>query len=78
MFLLYVDNKEIYQKRIEREHHHNYIAFSMQNCINQQEAYRKVSDYFKKFDNIKVFDIATDDFVQAYDKINDILNITLQ
>ena len=48
------------------------------NCINQQEAYRKVSDYLKKFDNIKVFDIATDDFVQAYDKINDILNITLQ
>ncbi len=74
---LFVENKEIYQKRIEREHHHNYIAFSMQNCINQQEAYRKVSDYFKTFENIKVFDIATDDFKEAYDKINTILNITL-
>jgi tRNA U34 5-carboxymethylaminomethyl modifying enzyme MnmG/GidA len=61
-----VDNKEIYQKRIERDSHHGYIAFSMQNCINQQTAYRKVSDYLKTQSNIKVFDIATDNFAEAY------------
>ena len=72
---LYIEDQSVYQKRIERDSHHGYIAFSLQNCINQQNAYREVSDYFKTLPNIKVFDIATDDFAVAYNKINTILGI---
>ena len=72
---LYIENQSVYQKRIERDSHHGYIAFSLQNCINQQNAYKKVSDHFKNLSNIRVFDIATDDFAVAYNKINTILGI---
>lgn len=77
-FNLYIDNLDLYKKRIERDHHHGYIAFSKQNCINQQTAYKKVSDYLKTFSNIKVYDIAMDDFAKGYEQINKILNITLK
>lgn len=75
---LYINDQTVYQKRIERDHHHNYIAFSMQNCINQQAAYKKVSDYFKTYKNIKVYDIATDDFKAAYNQINSLLGINIK
>ena len=62
--VLYLKNPEIYNQRLQREHH-QYQAFSLENSMNQQREYLQLSDsipYKKK----KKIQIPTDDFDEAY------------
>lgn len=74
-FSLYLNDINIYKKRLERESHHGYQSFSIESSVKQQEAYKKLLTEVKKLKNTKVFEIAMDDFVEAYKEINKILNI---
>ncbi len=72
---LYLENPETFKTRLQRDDKHSYQAVSIENSLRQQEEYKKVADYFKTFNNINVYEIATDDFDKAYREIDEILDI---
>lgn len=72
---LYLEDVELYRKRLARESHHNYQAFSLENSVNQQNVYKDIADEVEKRTNINVIRVATDDFDEAYDKIRKVLGI---
>lgn len=74
-FSLYLENPETFKIRLQRDDKHGYQATSIDSSLRQQEEYKKVADYFKTFDNIKVYEIATDNFDEAYNKIDKILGL---
>lgn len=65
--VLYLDDTSIFKQRIKRIHH-NYQAFSVENSINQQNAYLNLLDNikYKKIHKIKV---PMDDFNQGYKEL---------
>jgi len=65
--VLYLKDTSIYEKRLRRQHH-QYQAFSLQNSIDQQNAYLKLIDDIKH-KNIHKLKIATDDYSKAYKKL---------
>lgn len=71
---LYLEDTDIFNKRLKRVHH-NYQTFSIQNSINQQNEYKKLIPEIKKLENTKVYEIAMDDFDKAYKIIDDIFEI---
>jgi len=71
---LYLKDENIFKTRLKREHH-NYQAFSLENSIKQQNAYKDLIPGIKKLSNTKVYEIATDDYDEAYKEIDDILGI---
>lgn len=71
---LYLDNENIYGTRLKRVHH-NYQAFSLENSVNQQNAYKSLIPRIKKLKNTTVYELAMDDFDAAYEKINAIFDI---
>ena len=73
---LYLEDEKLYEARLARERHHNYQAFSTENSSNQQRVYKELGEeIIKKYNNIKVFRIAMDNFEKAYKEINEILDI---
>ena len=74
-FSLYLEDPELFKIRLQRDDKHSYQEVSIDNSLKQQEEYKKVADYFKTFNNIKVYEIATDDFDKAYRQIDKILGI---
>ena len=73
-FSLYLEDTSIYGKRLKRVHH-NYQEFSLDSSIKQQNTYKMIAEDINKLKNTQVFAIAMDDFDEAYEKINKILNI---
>lgn len=71
---LYLEDVNIFETRLKRDHH-NYQAFSLENSVKQQEAYRSLLRGIKELKNTKVYEIAMDDFDEAYNQINEILGI---
>ena len=71
---LYLEDVNIYSERLKRVHH-NYQAFSLESSVKQQEAYKKVLTEVKKLDNIKVLELAMDNFDEAYEKIDRLFQI---
>ena len=71
---LYLKDVNIYEVRLKREHH-NYQNFSLDNSINQQNTYKSLLDDIKRLKNTKVYEIAMDNFDEAYKEINKILGI---
>lgn len=71
---LYLEDPSIFETRLKREHH-NYQAFSKDNSVNQQNAYKSLLPKIKDLPNTKVFEVAMDDFAKAYEEINSILGI---
>ncbi len=65
--VLYLKDEQLYVQRLRRMHH-NYQAFSLQNSIDQQNAYLKLADNIKE-KKIKVLKIAMDDYKKGYDKL---------
>ncbi len=65
--VLYLKDTTIYAKRLKRKHH-GYQEFSIENSINQQNEYLKLSQEIKE-KNIKKITIATDNFEEAYKKL---------
>lgn len=72
---LYLKDTSIFEARLKREHH-QYQAFSLENSVNQQNAYKSLLSGIKALKNTKVFEVAMDDFDVAYKEINKILGIT--
>ena len=73
---LYLEDEKLYEARLARERHHNYQAFSIENSSNQQRVYKELGEeIIKKYNNIKIFRIAMDNFEKAYKEINEILDI---
>ncbi len=71
---LYLKDENIYKERLKREHH-SYQEFSVENSVKQQDAYEKLIHGIKKLPNTKVYEVATDNYDEAYKDIDDILEV---
>ena len=74
LVILYLKNTDIYLKRLQREQHHNYQAFSVQNSVNQQMKYLELGEELKD-SVINVLPLAMDDFDEAYTEVNKVFKI---
>ncbi len=66
--LLYLKNPELYRERLQRESHHNYQSFSLENSVNQQNVYLEISQELKDT-TINVLEIPMDNFAESYQLI---------
>lgn len=83
---LYLEDTNLYKSRLQREEHHNYQSFSLQNSQDQQNIYLELAKELEeknaywqsnsKNQKINVINIAMDDFEKAYKQIKELLNIT--
>ena len=67
LVVLYCKDTSLYEQRLRRQHH-NYQAFSVENSVNQQNAYLKLIDDIK-YKSIKTLKIATDNYEEAYNEL---------
>ena len=79
-FSLYLEDVDLFRKRLDREEHHLYQEFSLQNSINQQNMYLELAMEISKkeinYDNpIQVVPLAMDDFDKSYTKVKKILKM---
>jgi deoxyadenosine/deoxycytidine kinase len=74
-FNLYLENVDLFRQRLDRPSHHNYQAFSLDNSVNQQNAYRDVASELSSYDNINVIDLPMDNFEESYDQVRRILKM---
>ena len=74
-FNLYLENVDLFRQRLDRPSHHNYQAFSLDNSVNQQKAYRDVASELSTYDNINVIDLPMDNFEESYDQVRRILKM---
>ena len=74
-FSLYLENTNLFKKRLDRGAHHNYQAFSLENSVNQQNVYKDIAKEVSTFKNIKVIELPMDNFEESYKKIDEILGI---
>lgn len=65
--VLYLEDTNIYERRLKRQHH-QYQAFSIESSVNQQNTYLKLADNLKEA-NINVLKIATDNHEKAYNEL---------
>lgn len=65
--VLYLEDTNIYEKRLKRQHH-QYQAFSIESSVNQQNTYLKLADNLKAT-NINILKIATDNYEKAYNEL---------
>ena len=73
-FPLYLENVDLYRKRLDRGEHHLYQEFSLQNSINQQNMYLMLAeDMMKKYNSIHVIPLAMDNF--DYTEVKRLLKI---
>ena len=73
LVLLHLENPSIYEERLKRDHH-QYQAFSTKNSTDQQDIYLQIKEELKDT-NIKIISLATDDFKEAYQKIDTLFEI---
>jgi len=71
---LYLKDTSIYSARLKREHH-NYQDFSIENSVNQQNAYASLLPEIEALPNTKVIRLAMDDFDEAYKKTRELFEI---
>ena len=74
-FSLYLKAEELFKKRLARDSHHNYQAFSVENSVNQQNTYLEISNELESINNINVYRIPMDNFEESYAKVKKILKI---
>ncbi len=74
LIVLYLENTNLYEQRLDRESHHQYQSFSLQNSLKQQMAYLELANELEKED-IHVLKLSMDDFHASYQKINDMFHI---
>ena len=68
---LYLKNIELFRERLDRESHHNYQSFSLENSFNQQKVYKDIAEELEKNTQINVIRMEMDDFEIAYDRIRE-------
>ena len=74
LFLLYIEDISLYRERLNREFHHNYQAFSIDNSKEQQNQYLQLYTELKD-SNIHIVPLAMDNYEIAYEKVNQLLKI---
>ena len=74
-FSLYLEDTNLFKKRLDRGAHHNYQSFSLENSVNQQKVYRDIAKEVNRFKNIKVIELPMDEFKESYKKVDSILGI---
>ena len=72
---LYLKNIELFRERLDRESHHNYQSFSLENSFNQQKVYKDIAEELEKNTQINVIRMEMDDFEIAYDRIREMFGI---
>lgn len=73
-FPLYLENVDLYRKRLDRGEHHLYQEFILQNSIDQQNMYLMLAEeMMKKYDSIHVVPLVMDNF--DYAKVKKMLKI---
>ncbi len=75
LFLLYLEDTELYKERLDRKDHHKYQAFSIESSVKQQIEYLRIGELIEKRTKIKVYPIAMDNFDEAYEGIKRTLKI---
>ncbi len=73
LILLYLKDPKIYEERLARQHH-QYQTFSPKNSIDQQNTYQIIGKELQNT-NINIYNIAMDNFEEAYQKLNKIFKI---
>lgn len=73
--ILYLEDVNLYEKRLDRKEHHKYQAFSIENSKNQQKEYLNIGNEVAKKHKIKVYPVAMDNFDEAYKKIKELIGI---
>lgn len=74
-FNLYLEDTDLFIKRLDRESHHNYQAFSKESSVMQQNAYKSVASELSLFDNINVHNLPMDNFEDSYKQVRKILKM---
>lgn len=80
-FNLYLKNLDLFKKRLDREEHHLYQSFSLDNSINQQRVYKEIIEEMLQNSrvinnpNFNAISLPMDDFDEAYVKVKQLLNI---
>lgn len=72
--ILYLNNKDIYLERLQRDTHHNYQEFSVSNSVAQQMKYLELGEELSN-SSINVVTFAMDDFGKAYEEVNKVFKI---
>lgn len=70
---LYLEDTELFKKRLDRGEHHQYQEFSLKNSVDQQNVYNDLCDELEKTTNINVLRVATDNYDKAYQEIKNFL-----
>ena len=72
LFLLYLEDVNLFSKRLDRGTHHNYQSFSLSNSAAQQEVYLQIGEELKD-SSFHVIPLKMDDFSESYEKVNQLL-----
>ena len=72
---LYLNDTDLFAKRLDRGEHHQYQAFSKESSVKQQDMYMTISEELKQYDTINVHQVAMDDFTKSYDEVKQILKL---
>ncbi len=65
LIFLYLENTELYQKRLARDSHHNYQSFSIDSSLAQQNAYLNLAQELESR-SFHVLKVPMDDFPTSY------------
>ena len=74
-FSVYLKNVELFRKRLARDSHHDYQAFSLESSVNQQNIYKDISNELSSYPSINVHNLEMDDFDKSYDYVKKVLKI---
>ncbi len=74
-FNLYLKNTNLFIKRLARDSHHNYQAFSKDSSVRQQNMYSNIANELNEYDNINVHNLAMDDFEESYSNVRKLLKM---
>ena len=72
--ILYLNNKDIYLERLQRDTHHNYQECSVSNSVAQQMKYLELGEELSN-SSINVVTFSMDDFDNAYEEVNKVFKI---
>lgn len=75
-FNLYLKNIELFRERLARPSHHGYHAFSLETSVKQQDTYKSLIPEIKKSENTNVYEIAVDNYEEAYNEIKNIVGLS--
>ena len=73
VIFLYLEQTELYRERLKRNKPEAYNNMTINESVKQQDAYLKMAEELKSYNNINVITIPTDDFNIAYQKLHKIL-----